>query len=549
MLQNKWHLQHQDIARYILEHSKWSLQLSTDHDEEAEMRLTNFCADMTQLTMKTRLNLTDICNLLEVTGQLASTARQRQQQGLAPTTQQILHNLVKLLCKQLWTQRTHLLASNSAVTFTALSQTLTHPNTMPGLADALAEQFIADSECHNAYRYTQTLYACTQMDIDPCKGRLREHILQRFPKLSLANATPRMLTNMLYAVAAQTSPLSPAAADATALRTKAAHKLCTRLTRMLKSSKAEDQCTEDGMASSLCSLRTLKHKPTDDFTAAFADWYAQLLRQLQNVSPPQISCRLVTMLAACVDLRLKLPASLVPLLIPHIDGMCNAPAKAAACATSAWAAAALGVLDIQSLELILHAQRKHQQPWSELPWSVIDLLKLFQAVDWLQPGSADDPNCVRWRRLHDQVAAFGTRPVPGASAPQPMLSALRAVLDEFSVAISSNVHLGSFVAPALVKAQGKQEGAWVFDFMSPADFFTNDPERCVSAVVSACVCVLSVPSPSLCQSAVTHYLCLTRHCYQIAVGSWVVGVTLSSDATVVILLAFHAQKKLSAYLT
>ena len=459
------------------------------------MRLTSFCADMTQLTMKTRLSLTDICYLLDVTRQLAFTARQHQQRDLTPTTQQILHSLVKLLCKQLWTHRLHLTASHVAVTFTALSQTCTHPNTMPGLADALSEQFLADSECHNAYRYIQTLYACTQLGIDPSEGRLREHILHRFPKLSLAKATPRVLTNMLFAVTAQPAgPLSPAAADATALRTKAAHKLCTRLTRMLKSNKAEDQCTQGDMASSLASLRTLKHKPTDDFACAFASWFAQRLRQLQNELPPQISYRLVILFTACADLRLKLPKDLVPMLIPHIDGTSKASAKAAACAKSAWAAAALGILDIPSLELILHAHV--QQPQSQLPWSVTDLLKLFQAVDWLQPDCADHPDQGRWRRLHDRVAAFGTRPAPGASAPpQQLLCALHAVLDEYSVAYSSNVRLGNFVAPAVAEAQGKQEGSWVFDFVTPADFFTNDPNRCVSSVVSACVFACSPCMP------------------------------------------------------
>lgn len=134
------------------------------------------------------------------------------------------------------------------------------------------------------------------------------------------------------------------------------------------------------MASSLCSIRTLQHKPTDDFAAAFVSWYVQLLRQLQRESPPQISCCLVIILTACVDLRLQLPASLVPGLIPYIDGTSKAQTKAAACATSAWAAAAPGIVDTQGLELILHAQGKHQQPWSQLPWFVTDLWRLFQLL-------------------------------------------------------------------------------------------------------------------------------------------------------------------------
>ena len=119
----------------------------------------------------------------------------------------------------------------------------------------------------------------------------------------------------------------------------------------------------------------------------------------------------------------------------------------------------------------------------------------LSAVDWLQPESAVDSDHERWRGLHDRVAAFATRPVPGVPAPPQLLSALHAVLDEYSVAFSSNIHLGCLVAAVVVKAQGKQEGAWVFDFMTPANFLTNDPNRCVSAIVSVCAPCVSVQLP------------------------------------------------------
>ena len=158
--------------------------------------------------------------------------------------------------------------------------------------------------------YKQALYNCAQMGIDPCEDRLRDRIPKRFPKLSLAGVTPGTLTNMLYSVATQPSGHhSSAEADTTVLETKTAHKLCTRVTRMLNSSEAEDQCTEDDVASSLRSLTALKHKPNSGSAVAFCDWYSQLLRQLQDESPPCGSLRLGIILAACVDLRLKLPAS------------------------------------------------------------------------------------------------------------------------------------------------------------------------------------------------------------------------------------------------
>lgn len=81
------------------------------------------------------------------------------------------------------------------------------------------------------------------------------------------------------------------------------------------------------------------------------------------------------------------------------------------------------------------------------------------------------------------------------SATPQLLSGLPAVLDEYSIAYSSSIHLGSFVAAVVVKAQGKQEGAWVFDFMTPANIFTNDPDRCVSAFVSVCAPCVSVQLP------------------------------------------------------
>ncbi|KAL3162018.1 hypothetical protein ABBQ38_009089 [Trebouxia sp. C0009 RCD-2024] len=469
----RWYLQRQDTAVYIKEHSKWSLQRSK---QEPEIHLASFCADMTQLTTKAKLDLTDICNLLDVTGQLAFAARQPQKLGISPTTQQLLRNLVKLLCKQLWRQRTRLSATQAAEVLRALSRTGTHPDTMPGLADALAEQFIADSECHNAYRYIQALYSCAQMGIDPCEGRLPGHILQRFPKLSLAKVTPRMLTNMLFSVAAYPAGHhSLAAANTTALETKTAHKLCTRLTRMLKSSESEDQCTEDDVASSLRSLTALKHQPNSNFTAAFCGWYAQLLKQLQHESPPRSSHRLSIILAACVDLRLKLPASFISILTPHLLGASKphtSHARAATCANAAWSLAALGILDYQTPQATLHA---HSEGAS--PWSVSSLSKFYQALDWLQPESAEHPNHGRWSALHDQVAALAARPDAGDSVPHSMLTALHAVLDEESIAHSSSVQLGGFRAPVAVTARGKQGHMLIFDFVASTDYFVNVQDR------------------------------------------------------------------------
>lgn len=496
---NTWCLQRQDHTMCIREHIKQSLQHSKNSKQEPGMHLVSFCTDMTSLTVKTKLDLPDICHLLEVTGQLAFAARQHQ--TLSPTSHQLLHSLVKLLCKQLWPQRTRLSATHAAVVFRALSHTGTHPDPMPGLADALAEQFIADPKCHNAYRYIQALYSCAQLGINPCEGRLRRHILQRFPKLSLAKVTPRMLTNMLYSVAAPSAGHLSPAADAAALETKTAHKLCTRLTRMLKSSQSEDQCTEDDVASSLRSLTMLKHQPNSDFAAAFCGWYAQLLTQLQHVSPPRSSHRLGIILAACVDLRLKLPASFVSVLTPHIIGVSkphSSHARAAACADAAWASAALGILDCQTLEAILHAQGQDVSPWS-----AADLSKLFQAVDWLQPDSVKHPDHGRWSVLHDKVAALGARPVSGHSVPQPVLRAGHAVLDENSIAYSSNVQLGGYLAPVIAEAQGNQDSALIFDYVAAPEVFSNVPDRCVWSTLPACVSVCSPMCLCLCLSTHT----------------------------------------------
>ena len=282
----EWYLQHRDIAAYIKEHIKWSLQRISDSKDGTGVLFMNFCADMMQLCLKTNLNPYHITDILATLGSLTFTAKQHQKKGLTTPTQQLLHTLMRLLCKQLWTQRSQLSANQSATVFAASSKTDTRPDTFPGLTDNLAEQFMADAECHNAYRFIQALYGCAQMEINPCDGRLCEHILQQIPKLSLAQIKPRMLANMLYAVAECPWPSELSEAAAAALESKAAHKACTRLTRVLSSSEMTEQCSEDDMASSLSSLRTLKHRPKDEFSPVFVSWYAQLLRQMQNQAAP-----------------------------------------------------------------------------------------------------------------------------------------------------------------------------------------------------------------------------------------------------------------------
>lgn len=103
-----------------------------------------------------------------------------------------------------------------------------------------------------------------------------------------------------------------------------------------------------------------------------------------------------------MDLRLKLPGSSISIPTPHI--LCaskphTSHARAATFANTAWSLAALGILDFQMLEAILHAHREEASPWS-----MAGLSKLHQALNWLQPESVKHPNHGRWSALHDQLA-------------------------------------------------------------------------------------------------------------------------------------------------
>ena len=506
---HEWQLQHRDIAAYIKEHTKWSLQRSRDSKDDTEVHFMNFCADMMQLCLKTKLNLYHITDILATLGNLTFTAKQHQKKGLSPTTQQLLYTLMELLCKQLWTQRSQLSANHSAMVLTALSQTDIRPDTFPGLTDTLAEQFMADSECHNAYRYIQALYGCAQMEINPCNGQLREHILQRFPKLSLAQIKARMLANMLFAVAERPWPsvLSGSAEAAAAdIDTKAAHKVCTRLTRVLSSSEMADQCSEDDMASSLSSLRILRHRPKDEFVPIFVSRYTQLLRQMQNQTDPQASQRILIILTACVALQLQLPASMISTLMPHILGTKSKrhprQSKAAARARAAWAFAALGILDFQTLDSLLCTEGKNA-----LPWSPEDLIQLYQAVDYLQPeATGHHPDNQRWQALYDQVAALGSRPVSDATPAPAGLSALHAVLDQSLIKYSSHVQLGSFMAPVVVQPQEGVDATLVFDFIAAEDCFANAADRCAPDCLALYVCRASYLSSS---PLIHLYVCLS----------------------------------------
>ena len=307
-----WRLWLKDIEQYIDSYSRWALQCTQKNQQPSELVLVSFCADMTQLCLATQLEYPHICSVVDTVGRLSVATQQHKSQSLSETSQQTVHQLMSKLCKQLWPQQQQLQAQHVAIIFTALSKTHQQMDTMPGLADALADQFIADSGCHNAHRFANTLYSCSQLEINPCDGRLIKYISQRLRKLSLANFSPRSVANAMFGVAQLPAGRHPASLI---------DKLCNRMIRLMSSSEADQQPTEDDMASVLHSLDMLQHQPKAAFTPALLIWHTQLLTQLQDQSPPKTAQRAKIILTACANLRLEIPPSFTQVILPHVSAI------------------------------------------------------------------------------------------------------------------------------------------------------------------------------------------------------------------------------------
>ncbi len=462
-----WCLWLKDVDLYIKDYSQWALQHVKADSQRAELILTSFCADMTQLCLATLLDFSSICSVMDTAGRLSVAAQQQQPAGLSPTTQQLVPDLVRKLSKQLWPQRHQLRAYHVASVLTALSRTDEQMDTMPGLADALAEQFMQDSECYNAHRFASSLYSCAQMNINPCDGQLLEHILQRLPKLSLANFGARNVANTLFALTRVPILHHPA---------PVIDKLCNRMIRLMSSSKEEERPTEDDAASFLRSLRTLQHKPKDEFAPALVSWYAHVLQGLQDQSEQKASQRVGIILKACVDLRLQIPHRFIPMLLPHVFGIRNRRhpkrVKAEARASAARGLAALGILDQDTFQSLLSSAPQ------SLPWSAADLTQLRHALDWLQPESSDHPDHDKWLQLHKQLSASGQRPDPEVARSQPAVGAVCTVLEQCGVQYATGVQLGSCVAAVVIVAVGTTDA--VIDVIGQEGTFKNEPKRCIS---------------------------------------------------------------------
>jgi len=403
---------------------------------------------------------------MNTVGRLCVATQSQKSQSLSETSQQTVHQLMRKLCKQLWPQRHQLQAQHVAIILTALSRTDQQMDAMPGLADALADQFIADGACYNAHRFANTLYSCCQLEINPCDGQLVEYILRRLPKLSLANFSARNVANARFGVAQLPASQHPASLI---------DKLCNRMIRLMSSSEADQQPTEDDMAIVLRSLEMLQHQPKAAFTPAFLTWYTQLLTQLQDQSPPTTAQRAKIILTACANLRLEIPPSFTQVILPHVfavKGSHPNQNRAKARANAAWALAALGTLDLHTFKSLSLAESQ------SLPWSPADLGQLHRALDWPLPEyehHSDYWECVRLRgrlgsltqRLH------GDDDVKVNAA----VHAIGTALGKHGIEQAAHVHLGGYSAHVVIKEQGSPKPMStldaVLDVVGAEHFFKN----------------------------------------------------------------------------
>ena len=465
-----WRLWLKDVGQYTDGYSKWALQCTQKQQQPSELVLISFCADMTQLCLATLLEYPHICNVMDTVGRLSAATQQHRIQGLSETSQQTVHQLMRKLCKQLWPQRHQLQAQHVAIIMTALSKTGQQMDTMPGLADALADQFIADSACHNAHRFANTLYSCSQLEINPRDGRLVEHILRRLPKLSLANFSGRNVANAMYGVAQLPADQHPASLI---------DKLCNRMIRLMSSSEADQQPTEDDMASILRSLEMLQHQPKAAFTPALLTWYTQLLTQLQDQSPPKTAQRPKIILTACASLRLEIPPSFTQVILPHVfavTGSHSSRHRAKARANAAWALAALGTLDLHTFKTLFLTESQ------SFSWSPADLGQLHRALDWVQPESEHHSDYWECERLRNELRSLGQRLYGDEDVKlNAAVDAIGTALKKHGIKYAAHVHLGGYSAHVVIERPGSPVPMGtltaVLDVVGTEHFFKNQADR------------------------------------------------------------------------
>ena len=232
---------------------------------------------------------------------------------------------------------------------------------------------------------------------------------------------------------------------------------CNHLSALTHSLVVADRPDDQNVANVLWALYRFKHAPSGHLAKAMVDRMVALCR-LPGQQPT--SQAISNVMLACADLRLAVDSVGVETLVSVFMNLSRQKTVPQDYTNLAWSLAVLGLLRMETLNLLLcglsdvTVQRDELLDGATNSFPASALTQMYQAWDWLQPlPAAPASEHQAWLQLGKKLSILGGRP-HATLAPPLGTPSVCAALARLNLRFKASPSVGSYSVAAMVVSDG-----------------------------------------------------------------------------------------------
>ena len=233
---------------------------------------------------------------------------------------------------------------------------------------------------------------------------------------------------------------------------------CNHISSLIHSLVVADRPDEQNVANVLWALFKFKHVPSGHLAKAMVERMVALCR-LPGQQPTAQA--ISNVILSCADLRLAVDSVSVETLVSVFMNLSRQKTVPQDYTNLAWSLAVLGLLRMETLNLLLRGlsdvtvQRDELLDGATNPFLASALTQMYQAWDWLQPlPAAPASEHQAWLQLgRKKLSILGGRP-PATSVPHPGIPSVCAALARLNLRFKASPSVGSYPVVAILESRG-----------------------------------------------------------------------------------------------
>ena len=232
---------------------------------------------------------------------------------------------------------------------------------------------------------------------------------------------------------------------------------CNHFSSLIHSSVVADRPDEQNVANVLWALYKFQHAPSEHVAMVMVEQVVALCR-LPGQQPTTQA--ISNVMLACADLRLAVDSVGAETLVSVFMYLSRHKTVLQDYTNLAWSLAVLGLLRMETLNLLLcrlsNATAQHGEllEGSMTAINMSNLAQLYQALDWLQPlPDATASQHQAWSQLKEKLSGLGGRP-PVTLEPHPGTAPVCAALARLNLRFKASPSVGRYSVAAVLVSDG-----------------------------------------------------------------------------------------------